>query len=102
LDLNILDPIENIEDGVPAFRGSLRNRIKLHVLYKAGELRPLDTKTQLEAFEELKWERMELRERQRGEARELVIPGDIEDFDLLLRTQYGQSVRTEATVDEIK
>src|SRR5208283_100164 len=102
LDLNILDPIEYTEDGMAAFRGTLRARIKRHVDYQAGELQRLNTRMQLEIFDESKWERMELRERRRREARELVIPGDIEEFDLLLRTQYGQSVRTEATVDEIK
>lgn len=104
LDSNVLDPIEYISAGVPAFRGSLRDRIKLHIQVQsqAGERRKLDTKTQLEIFEDLKWERMEQRERQRREFRELVIPQVSEEFDRLLRTQYGQSVRTEATVDEIK
>jgi hypothetical protein len=91
-DLNIPNPIENIKDGVRAVRSTLRERIKLQVQYEAQEPQQLDTRTQLELFEELKWESKERRERQRREFRGLVIPANIEEFDRLLRTQYGQPV----------
>jgi hypothetical protein len=102
LDLNIPDPVDYAENGVQPFKGTLRDRTKLHVDYQAGELQRLDTRMQLEIFEESKCERIEQRERKRREVRELVIPGDIEEFDRLLRSQYGHSVQTEAAVDEIK
>lgn len=90
VDLNISNPIEHKQDVVPAFRGTLRNRIKLHVQSQAVEPRQLDTRAQLEIFEDRKWERKEQRERQRKIIRELEIPQEAEGFDLLLRSRYGQ------------
>ncbi|MGA2227411.1 MAG: hypothetical protein ABSH41_23495, partial [Syntrophobacteraceae bacterium] len=101
LDLNIRDTIES-KDGGPVVRGTLRERIKLHVQYQSGEPHQLDTRTQLEIFEDLKWERMEQRVRKRREFRELVIPQDAEEFDRLLRPRYGYLPGTEAVKDEME
>jgi hypothetical protein len=95
LYLNVPKPIKYVENQVLPFWGTLRERIKLHVHYEAGELHRLDTKTQLEIFEDLRWESKEWRERQRREFRELVIPQDTEEFDRLLRTRYGYLPSTE-------
>lgn len=93
-DLNISNPIECIQDRVPIIRGSLRERIKFHIKSMAGEPHRFDTQTQLEIFEEVKWERMEQRDLQRRTIRELEIPQVAEEFDLLLRSRYGQSLLT--------